>query len=208
MAATTSTADGRAARAARTRETVVEALLALIDEGNPRPTAREIADRAGVSLRSVYVHFDDLEDLFTAAAAQQYQRMSSFLKPLPIEGPLADRIGAFVKQRCELMEAGARVRHAALLQEPFSPTLAKVLRVVRKAARDEVQRVFAPELDRHSGGARDRLVAAVDVVSNGAAWEALREHHGLAFDDAALVITDTLTKLLDPGRGPSSRAGT
>jgi TetR/AcrR family transcriptional regulator of autoinduction and epiphytic fitness len=201
VAATTSTTDGRAARAARTRETVVEALLALIDEGSPRPTAREIADRAGVSLRSVYVHFDDLEDLFTAAAGVQYQRMAALITRLPADGPLADRIDAFVAQRCRLMEASGPVRHAALLQEPFSPTLAKVMHLVRKAAREEVERVFAPELDRLSGPDREHLVAAVDVASNGSAWETLRDHHRLTFERSARVVTDMLTKLLGPDGG-------
>ena len=55
--------DGRASRAARTRIAVVDALLALNEKGNLRPTAREIAAEAGVSLRSIYVHFDDVESL-------------------------------------------------------------------------------------------------------------------------------------------------
>lgn len=197
MAATTSTTDGRAARAARTRETVVEALLALIDEGLPRPTAREIADRAGVSLRSVYVHFDDLEDLFTAAAAKQYERMAELIKRLPTEGPLADRVDAFVAQRCRLMEAGRAVRHAAVLQEPFSPTLANVMGLVRKAARDEVERVFAMELDRERGAARERLLAAVDVAGSGASWETLRVHDGLSYETASQVVAEMLTRLLE-----------
>jgi TetR/AcrR family transcriptional regulator of autoinduction and epiphytic fitness len=194
--ATTNMADGRAARAARTREAVVEALLALIDEGSPRPTAREIADRAGVSLRSVYVHFDDLEDLFTAAANKTYERMAALISRLPTEGPLTERIDAFVAQRCRLMEVGGALRHAAVLQEPFSPTLANVMRLVRKAARDEVERVFATELDRRQGAARERLLAAVDLATNGASWETLRTHDGLSFDKAAEVVAEMLTKLL------------
>jgi len=197
MAATTSVTDGRAARAARTRETVVEALLAIIDEGSPRPTAREIADRAGVSLRSVYVHFDDLEDLFTAAAAKQYERMAALIKRLPTEGTLADRIDAFVAQRCRLMEAGGAVRHAAVLQEPFSPTLAKVMALVRKGAREEVERVFAVELDREDGVARERLLAAVNVASSGASWETLRAHDGLSYETASQVVAEMLTRLLE-----------
>jgi TetR/AcrR family transcriptional regulator of autoinduction and epiphytic fitness len=195
--ATTNMTDGRAARAARTREAVVEALLALIDEGRPRPTAREIADRAGVSLRSVYVHFDDLEDLFTEAANKTYERMAALITRLPTEGPLAERIDAFVAQRCRLMEAGGPVRHAAVLQEPFSPTLAKVMKLVRTAARDEVERVFATELDRRQGDARERLLAAVDVATSGASWETLRVHAGLSFDRASAVVAEMLMKLLD-----------
>ena len=38
--------DGRAARAARTRAAIVDALLALLEEGDLQPTANRIADRA------------------------------------------------------------------------------------------------------------------------------------------------------------------
>src|SRR3989304_5263636 len=61
-------ADGRSARAARTRDAVVEALLTLIEEGDLRPTAQRVAEHARVSLRSVFQHFRDLESLFAAAA--------------------------------------------------------------------------------------------------------------------------------------------
>jgi AcrR family transcriptional regulator len=46
-------ADGRSARSRRTRTAVVDALLRLLRAGNLRPTAREIASEAGISLRSV-----------------------------------------------------------------------------------------------------------------------------------------------------------
>jgi len=194
--ATTSVTDGRSARAARTRETVVEALLSLLDEGNVRPTAREIADRAGVSLRSVYVHFDDLEDLFTAAAGKQFERMVALYKPIPTDGPLETRINALVRQRARMIEAAAPVRRAAVLQEPFSPTLAKVLGLARKAMRDELERVFATELDRVRGAARERLIASLDVAAGNGTWETLRRHDGLDLDAARAVVEEMLTKLL------------
>jgi TetR/AcrR family transcriptional regulator of autoinduction and epiphytic fitness len=191
--------DGRSARAARTREAVVEALLSLNDEGNLRPTAREIADRAGVSLRSVYVHFEDLEDLFSAAAAKQFERLITLYEPLPTEGPLAARLDAFVAQRTRIMEAAAPVRRAALLQEPFSPALAKVMTLTRQAGRDEVERVFGTELERERGAARERLRASLDVAAGPAGWETLRVHEGLSVEQARLVVTEMLTKLLASG---------
>jgi TetR/AcrR family transcriptional regulator of autoinduction and epiphytic fitness len=194
--ATTSVTDGRSARAARTREAVVEALLTLLDEGKLRPTAREIADRAGVSLRSVYVHFDDLEDLFTAAAGMQFERMASLYEPVPTDGPLESRIKALVAQRARMMEAAGPVRRAALLQEPFSPTLAKVLGLVRKGMRAELDDVFAAELDRVRGAARERLLASIDVTAGTATWETLRRHDGLSVDAARAVVEEMLTRLL------------
>src|SRR5438132_11759096 len=91
--------DGRVVRGRRSREAVVDALLALIDEGDVRPTAQRIAERAGVSLRSLFHHFDDLESLFVAAADAHQARIAPVLRRLPRTGPRADRVAAFVDAR-------------------------------------------------------------------------------------------------------------
>ena len=187
-------ADGRVARSQRTREAVVGALLALLSEGNPRPTAREIAERAGVSLRSVYVHFDDVEDLYCEAARQEGQALAGLLRQLPADGPFDARLAAFVDQRVLLFETIGPVRRAAALQEPFSPSLSRILVNGRRFAREETARVFARELD----GRADRLAAA-DLVSSGEAWEQLRVHQGLDPDTARGVVRETLTRVLHPG---------
>src|SRR5215208_6794482 len=79
--------DGRTARAERTREAVVEALLELLDGGDVRPTAA----RAGVSERSVFQHFRDREALFEAAARRQYERVAPTLRRIDPELPLEQR---------------------------------------------------------------------------------------------------------------------
>jgi TetR/AcrR family transcriptional regulator of autoinduction and epiphytic fitness len=57
------TTDGRVLRGERNREAIVEALLELYQEGDPQPPARAIAERAGVSLRTVFQHFNDMDTL-------------------------------------------------------------------------------------------------------------------------------------------------
>ena len=54
-------AEGGNARGDRARSTIAHALIALIDGGNLRPTAAQIAARAKVSERSIYFHFGDAE---------------------------------------------------------------------------------------------------------------------------------------------------
>src|SRR4029450_8701570 len=68
--------DGRLARGERARAAIVDALLVLIESGELRPSAARIAQRAGVSLRSVFQHFSDVESLFAAAASRQTERLS------------------------------------------------------------------------------------------------------------------------------------
>ena len=194
--AATSLTDGRSARAARTRDAVVEALLSLLDDGNFRPTARQVAERAGVSLRSVYVHFDDLEDLFTAAAHNHFERVRDLVEAIPGDGPLEKRVDAFVRQRERIHEASAQVRRAADLQEPFSPALAEVLSLARQLSRAEIETVFASELGRRDGADRNRLLLQLEVASNASTWEALRLQHDLPTERAREVVSDMLQAFL------------
>jgi TetR/AcrR family transcriptional regulator, regulator of autoinduction and epiphytic fitness len=136
--------DGRVARSHRTREAVVDALLDLINEGDLQPTAARIAERAKVSLRLVFHHFNDLETIYAALAKRQLERVAPLMKPaISPSMPLASRIGEFVAQRARTLEFIAPVRRAALLREPFTPSLANQLAGARTLARRQIQTCFA-----------------------------------------------------------------
>src|SRR6476469_2014878 len=94
----TTTRDGRSERAARNRAAVVDALLAFFAEGELRPTAPRIAERAGVAPRTVFHLFDDVEALFAAARQQQMQRLLAMARRVPRDGPLEDRIASFTTE--------------------------------------------------------------------------------------------------------------
>jgi TetR/AcrR family transcriptional regulator of autoinduction and epiphytic fitness len=76
-ASTAGPRDRRTARAERTRAAIVDAHIGLLAEGVLQPTGREIASRAGVSSRSLWVHLTDLEELFTATAAETLARQEA-----------------------------------------------------------------------------------------------------------------------------------
>jgi AcrR family transcriptional regulator len=59
----TGRSDGRAVRSARSHRAIVDAMRALHADGDLHPTARRIAERAGVSLRTVWQQFADMEAL-------------------------------------------------------------------------------------------------------------------------------------------------
>jgi TetR/AcrR family transcriptional regulator, regulator of autoinduction and epiphytic fitness len=194
--------DRRIERANRTRDSIVDALLALIEDGNFRPTAREIAARAGVSLRSLYVHFDDVEALFHAAATRHHMHLAEHRLEVRTSGPFEERLVSFVEARTALYEAGEKVRQAALLQEPFSPALHSILDHARRAGRAELDKVFGPEL-AGPGSARRR--AALDVVTHPAAWQILRAQHDLGLEAAKATMCDMVRAVLGPD-GPSGGA--
>jgi TetR/AcrR family transcriptional regulator, regulator of autoinduction and epiphytic fitness len=191
--------DGRSARSQRTREAVVDALLALIRDGDPRPTARQIAERANISLRSVYVHFDDLEDLFLAAAERQMAAVATMIKPVPEDLPLTDRIAAMCTLRATIFEEVGPVRRAAELQAPFSPTLSGLLTRVRTASRDGISSLFAKELDRLPPEVRKLRLGALDAAVSAETWELLRGIHGMSCADASAAMIESATVLLAGG---------
>ena len=189
-------ADGRSARAARTRDAVVEALLTLIEEGDLRPTAQRVAEQARVSLRSVFQHFRDLESLFAAAADRQVERLGPAPLDLPPSAPLEKRLDAFVAARSRILEQISPVRRAARLQEPFSEEIAQRLRWSRNAFRTEAERLFAPELALRPESERRGLLAALATASDWNAWEALRQHNELSVQEARRAMRRTMHALL------------
>lgn len=56
--------DGRRKRSHSSRAKIVKALLDLVEGGTISPSAAEVAEAAGVGLRSVFRHFDDMESLY------------------------------------------------------------------------------------------------------------------------------------------------
>ena len=188
--------DGRAARTRRTREAVVDALLALQEEGDLSPTAQRVARRAGVALRTVYVQFSDMETLWAAAGRRELERLSSLVEPVPADLPLPDRIEAFARTRTRVLEALLPVMRAARLREPFSPQLQRNRALFVAAGDEEVARVFAPELAELGPRGRGALLDALYLVSSGPAWESLRHDRALSLDDATAAVHRSVTALL------------
>lgn len=188
----TAATDGRTARSAKTRTAIADALLDLLTDGALRPTAREIAGRASVSVRSVYVHFDDLEDLFCVAAQRHFTRIAPMLTPVPATGPLAHRARALVAQRVGLYTKAGAVGRATQLHAAFSPTLARLLREARVRSRKDLERVFANELHAMGAPQRTNTLAVLDVLTGPDAWQTLRERHDLTFADAASCVADSI----------------
>jgi TetR/AcrR family transcriptional regulator, regulator of autoinduction and epiphytic fitness len=192
--------DGRTVRAERTRQALVDALLALLYEGQVQPTAERISARAGVSERSLFQHFADREALYQAVAVQQYERIVPTLDPIDVSLPLEERIDAFVAQRGRLLETVTPVRRAALLLEPESEVVSSWLQSTRRQKAREVERVFRPELEAIDQKERGVLVAALVAASAWTAWEGLRAHQGLSEDRARRAMRATLAALLAPQR--------
>jgi AcrR family transcriptional regulator len=192
----TSAQDGRLARSARTRLAIVDALRTLHHEGDLRPTATRVAERAGVSLRTVWQHFDDLEALLVEAGRRDFEIARAYVVPIDSAATLAVRLTQLVGQRGRMYEALAPVWRAARLQEPFSPQIRRNRDHLLALGREQVERVFAPELDRLGDEQRQATLSALQVATTWSTWESLRSEFGLDPPDAEQAVLALLSNLL------------
>src|SRR4051794_36895801 len=104
------------ASAAAPRQRILGAALALVSEGGyDALQVRAITDRADVSSRTIYSHFDSLESLLIVAIAEQsvplYER---FTQAAPRNRTPAARINKLINDFTDLMTANRNVTLALL----------------------------------------------------------------------------------------------
>ena len=188
--------DGRRARRDRNQEAVVAALLDCFAEGIIQPSAAELAERAGVSMRSLFRYFEDLDELGRIAIGMHIERYSP-LFPLPSigEGALADRIGRIVEQRQRLFEAIAPAARAAAMRAPTQPVIRQGMADRRRMHRRQVADHFAAEL----AVLPPERLDALDVLLSFDSWDLLRTNRRLSAARAADVLRDSVTALLRGG---------
>lgn len=190
------TTDGRVLRGERTRRRIVQALLDLINDGVREPTASQIAQRAEVSVRSVFQHFSDIEALYEDLASEQRGRIAPLLASLERPADLADRIDALVAQRRNLFEAIAPVRHAIGGRAVESPALRARLDELSAALRSQLADQFDDELTAINDTQGEQTLHALDVVCSFEAWDRMREYQRLDAEGAAAVMQTAVAALL------------
>ena len=184
--------DGRRERTKRTRAAIVGALTDLLDEGRIEPTAAQIAERAGVAVRSIAQHFASREELLLAVAQHHTERLAH--TPVARHGSFDERLEAFVVARARSLEASAAMRRAAAVVLGRSPAVARALEDAAKERRKETSGVFAAEIA--ASGESTAVERAVALVSSGRAWDVLRGEMGLGVKAAREQLTFMLRSAL------------
>lgn len=188
-------ADGRLLRSERSREAIVEAMLALVGEGLPSPTAEQVAERADVGIRSVFRHFRDMDGLFAAMDAGLEARLLPLLATEVPKGGLESRARALVHQRARLFERLAPYKRAATLKRWRSPFLRERHREMVRRLRLELER-WLPELEE----APPELASALELVTSFEAWDRLRSEQRLGSARAVATLERSVLALLRSAR--------
>ena len=108
--------DGRRARRQRNIDAVLDVVLEMFAEEAMFPTIEQAATRSGLSLRSLYRYFADPGELLEAVIKRSDEIGVGLSKLHGIgQGPLDDRVEAFLSMRLTLHEAIAPMYRATLV---------------------------------------------------------------------------------------------
>jgi AcrR family transcriptional regulator len=186
--------DGRRLRRHQNREAVIDALIALFEQGSYTPSSGEIAHRAGISPRSLFRYFDDVDDLNRAAVDRHINTHRALFEiHIDPDAPTTSKIEQFVAARVRLHETVAPAARAARLAAHRSDVIAAQLLETRAFMRAQVLRTFARELK----GDRAPLLPAIDELCSFEAYEFMHSGHRMSRAKATTALTAALTQLLE-----------
>lgn len=194
--------DGRVRRGVRSREAIVAALMDLVGRGILQPTVQQVAERAGVGVRSVFRHFSEMETLYRAMDARLEAEARPLITSTERGGSLDDRIAALVRQRAAFFERIAPYKRSGNLVRWRSPFLQERHVNLHRLLRGDLMRWF-PEL----AGAPAALVEAVDLATSFEAWERLRFDRQLGTKAATAAVEAAVLALLRGVSAGSAAAG-
>ncbi len=164
-------------------------MLELVSEGVLSPSAESVAARAGVGLRSVFRHFNDMDSLYLemsgAIEAQVAQAVSTPFAP----GSWSDQLKEMVERRVATFERLSPFLRAASVSRHRSTALDHDYRRLTAISRENLRRVLAT-------AQREDVLEALDLVLSFEVWTRLRNDQHLTLADTKTVIHKLVTAVL------------
>lgn len=193
--------DGRLLRSERTRQAIVDALLDLIKGGTLRPSSAEIAEKAGVTQRTLFNQFGAMDTLLEAVGQRHVERVAHLI-PQVIEGTVDERAARFCDELAVLLEEVMNIRWAVLTSPEGMERFAHGPGLLTTVLRHQVQEAFDAELSALDLVDRAQVLDAVEIETDPLTWRMRRLQQHKTPDEARALVERVILSLL---RGPRSR---
>lgn len=191
--------DGRRARRERGRVAVSEAMIDLVFEGNIPPTAEQIAERAGVSIASLFRYFETLDELRRETTEIYFDRHGHLFEIDNVgEGTLEHRINSFVRSRTTLYETTEPMGRLMRVRANEVAEVGEMLHRARVTRADQIRHHFDAELRQLSPARRDDVVAIVVTLTSFESWDQMCNAHGRSHQQVRRAWTLALHHVLEP----------
>ncbi len=185
--------DGRSRRRQKSKQAMVDAAVYLVVDFGVFPTAQQVADEAGVTIRTLFRHFPEMDVLYREVHLATIEKFAKEYNKAKRQGTLDQRLrsvlltfsAAYKKQQNLIL-----VTKALMLQSNFLRTNYKNL---QKALVPKLIE-FLPEMNGLSSGDKETVVALLSFEF----WNRLVNVQGVS-QRSYLDKTQALVKILLSG---------
>ena len=185
-------ADGRRERALSSRARIVAAMLDLVAEGAVAPSAAEVAQAAGVGLRTVFRHFADMDALYREMTDAIEARVLPILLRPPAGETWQARLFDLAERRAAIFEMIMPFRISASIRRFESPYLMQDYRRMLRLESETLEAHLPDTVRADAAGVR-----GLGVIMSFATWRLLRHDQGLSEGEARAVVRRLLSDALN-----------
>jgi AcrR family transcriptional regulator len=190
--------DGRRQRSERTRQVIMDSYIALLRESPEIPTAAQIAGRAGLSTRSIFERFDDLQSLSLATVDHAFTLGEAEAVVRNVDGDRAIRLRSHVETRATTCERWLPLWRVVVANQGKLGDLKDRIRFIRLAVVKRLELMYRPELSTLGDSERRDLLIALEALIDFESWGRMREDHGLTVEEASGVWVRMIDRMLPP----------
>lgn len=175
--------DGRRERSRSSRSKIIAAMLDLVGNGDVAPSAARVAEVAGVGLRSVFRHFDDMDELYKEMGDVIEARVMPIILQAPSGETWKEKLVDIADRRAKVFETILPFRISANLKRFQSPYLMQDYRRMLRLESETVEAHLPPVVMDDVAAAR-----GLNVILSFQTWRLLRHDQDLPVDDAKAVV--------------------
>lgn len=191
MTSVTRMEDGRRKRGDQNRRQIVEAMLELVREGDMTPGAAAVAERAGVGLRTVFRHFEEMEVLYREMAEVISGKLLPLLRKPYTKSGWRDRLDEMIERRIVIFEEIMPLRIAGGVLRFRSRFLMEDYKSNLRMERQGLEAVLPESIRKDL-----TLFRSIEMVTSFQAWRRLRQDQDLSVEDARKVLVRLVEGIL------------
>ncbi len=160
--------DGRRRRSEQSRTRIVDAVMALVAEVHITPSAENVAARAGVGLRSVFRHFNDMESLYAEIWLSNVRVYAAALLPY-VSADWRGKLDEMIERRAGVYEQLLPFKRAGDVHIHKSPTLAVNQKAVSRVLRERLAQILPAAIV-----GKPLVFEAINMLLSFECWQLLR----------------------------------
>ena len=183
--------DGRRLRSLTSQNIIVDALLVLVKKGILEPTAQQIADEAGISIRTVFRHIEDMETLLSKMNEKIELSNREMIDNFKPKGNLSERIKGLITLEAKVFEDNLEYIKSTLSLKFKYKVLQSNYQKVQKDLKIILYK-WLPEVNNLDNSYQTHL----NSINSTGYWVELRETQMLSLDEAIELKINIFKNLL------------